>query len=398
MDSPAGGLNMDALVDVWAKSPRTKEETEGETLTAHTAQVLNRLASWRDRYLGLAEHCRRDDLWDLAAWACLLHDAGKIAPGFQRMLRGGPRFGDRHEALSLIAVGWLDVAEDVRALVGAGVATHHKDLSEILLERYPFDPPDGRTRLLSHLTDEEEVRLRAWLDGEGAPDPKAFGFARLPPLSRRSRTDALGVSMRALAVLRQELSESTAIEPGSLAARFVRGLVVLADHAGSAHLRFGKAPTLDSVTVLAKRVQADLEARSAEPKLWPHQEACASVVGHAVLRAPTGSGKTEAALLWAARQRESGPGLPPIFYVLPYRASLNAMRMRIPERYGVPETAVVLQHSSATTSLYSYLLSEKGYTSESAARSARAAKNLGRLMTAPLRVLSPYQLLRAFFG
>jgi CRISPR-associated endonuclease/helicase Cas3 len=74
------------------------------------------------------------------------------------------------------------------------------------------------------------------------------------------------------------------------------------------------------------------------------------------------------------------------------------MRERIASRYGVPESAVVLQHAKATADLYTRLTREKGYTPERALKAARHEQNLGRLMTAPVRVLTPYQLLRAFFG
>ncbi len=390
----------DVLQSVWAKSPRGGE-SEGETLAAHTGQVLGRLARWRERYPDLPKHCGRPDLWDLAAWACLLHDVGKIAKGFQGMLRGGPRFDDRHEALSLVTVGWLEVSGDARALVAAGVATHHKDLSE-LFQRYPFDPPRERARLLTELDQPDEEVLRRWLNGEGAPRLGALSFQPLPPLTARAPAEALALAMHDLAVLRERLGTMNATAPEALAARFVRGLVVLADHAGSAHQKLGEAPTLDSTTCLKSIIVERLPARDAEPgaegQLWSHQEEAAATDGHLLLRAPTGSGKTEAALLWAARQREMGPGHPPIFYVLPYRASLNAMRARIPERYGVAESSVVLQHSAATSALYGYLLADKGYARYEALRAAAAERNLGTLMTAPVRVLTPYQWLRAFFG
>ena len=74
------------------------------------------------------------------------------------------------------------------------------------------------------------------------------------------------------------------------------------------------------------------------------------------------------------------------------------MRLRITERYGVPEGAIVLQHAKATSDLYSFLTSNKGYTGDEAVRAARHEQNLGRLITAPVRVLTPYQFLKAVFG
>lgn len=381
----------DILAHVWAKSP-SSEADEGERLMAHTANVVARLASWRDRYPALPDHTAVPHvLWNIAAWACLLHDVGKVARGFQQMLRGGPAFDHRHEVLSLVAVGWLDLPEAQRELVAAGVATHHYDLPEIL-ERYPYGS-DAREKLLRELSPEDCNALRAWLSGGGAPDVTRWGFGPLPPIRQISPEQALAEAMRSLASLRERLERCDATDRDALAARAMRGLVTLSDHAGSAHERHGRAPSLES----ARRLSQHLE-KSGWSFLWPHQRACTKVEGHAMLIAPTGSGKTEAALLWAARQRERGPGQSPIFYVLPYRASLNAMRSRISQKYGVPDGAVVLQHAKATADLYTRLTSEKGYTPDRALKAARHEHNLGRLMTAPVRVLTPYQLLRAFFG
>lgn len=381
----------DALASIWAKSPASGVG-EGERLTAHTANVLARLASWHDRYPQLPIHTAAPDrLWNSAAWACLLHNVGKVAQGFQQMLRGGPVFEHRHEVLSLVAVGWLDLTEPERELVAAAVATHHYDLPEIL-ERYPYGS-EARVKLLGELLPEDWDSIRKWLSGSGAPEVTRWGFGPLPALRQLTPEQALSESMRVLVSLRERLERCEATESGALAARCMRGLMTLADHAGSAHERHGRAPSLESEQRLSEYLE-----KSGWSFFWPHQRACAKIDGDALLIAPTGSGKTEAALLWAARQRGRGTGQQPIFYVLPYRASLNAMRERIAKKYGVPDGAVVLQHAKATADLYTRLTREKGYTPERALKAARHEQNLGRLMTAPVRVLTPYQLLRAFFG
>lgn len=379
----------DALGHIWAKSGRGGRAAE--TLTQHTDTVLQRLGAWRRRYPGLATHTSRPDLWDLAAWSCLLHDIGKTARGFQAMLEpGGPRFVHRHEALSLVAVGWLDASDETIGFVAAGVATHHKDL-DVIRQSYPFDTEE-RDLLLAELSETDEGAWRAWLSGVGAPDLAHLGFAQLPGLCRVARRAALDRAFRALLILDEAIDARPADDALAWTARAMRGLVLLSDHAGSAHQTLPPAWALSSVASFRKSA-----IRVLTRPLEAHQLAAADVVGHLILTAPTGSGKTEAALLWAARQRERSEGQPVIFYMLPYRASLNAMRARIPD-YGLRDGEVILQHSASAAALYHYALDRKGYTSAEAERAARREKDLARLMTAPVRVLTPYQLLRAFFG
>lgn len=375
----------DPLAHIWAKSA-LQGQSKGESLTDHTANVIAKLADWHKRHPELASHTSRADLWDLAAWACALHDLGKCARGFQDMVqKRGARFIHRHEVLSLVAVGKLDVDDETRALIAAGVATHHWDLPAIL-EAYRFGSPD-RDELLRELSQADEDAWPAWLADVINPALEKTGFARLPKLLPIEKGQALGRAMAALQAALDELERTDATSKTSLAFRAMRGLVILADHAGSAHEGMGEAKILASSSAFESALGR---------QLYPHQATCARTDGHALLIAPTGSGKTEAALLWAARQREIANGKPAVFYVLPYRASLNAMRRRIPG-YGIPDDAVVLQHSSAATALYTWQLS-KGYSPKEAAEATVRERNLGRLMTAPVRVMTPYQLLRSIFG
>jgi CRISPR-associated endonuclease/helicase Cas3 len=186
---------------------------------------------------------------------------------------------------------------------------------------------------------------------------------------------------------------------------FLRGVMLLADHAGSAHEEFRALPLLAEPQRLSKRLTPP-EGMS----FYPHQDEAAETVGHALLVAPTGSGKTEAALRWAARQYAGGSGFPPLFYVLPFKASMNAMQQRLVANFASnpkePTTAereaVTLQHSSALQVLYHQLMNReddlKGHPSPKQAEwLANRQRNLAKLHTAPVRVLSPYQLLRAAY-
>ena len=62
-----------------------------------------------------------------------------------------------------------------------------------------------------------------------------------------------------------------------------------------------------------------------------HQKMASDTNGNIVLTAPTGSGKTEASLMWLHKQmKENGQGR--TFYILPFTASINAMFERLDEK------------------------------------------------------------------
>ena len=102
----------------------------------------------------------------------------------------------------------------------------------------------------------------------------------------------------------------------------VRGYIINADHSASAHAGPIPLAQFHADTILASR---DLSPE----RLFEHQLEAATVDDSALLVAPTGSGKTEAALLWAARQSSVTGNLPRLFYTLPYQASMNAMQKRL---------------------------------------------------------------------
>ena len=65
-------------------------------------------------------------------------------------------------------------------------------------------------------------------------------------------------------------------------------------------------------------------------------------------KTPTGSGKTEAALLWAQKNQNPNGRL---FYVLPYTASINAMHRRLSKIFRT-ENVGLLHHNAMSLSLH----------------------------------------------
>lgn len=71
-------------------------------------------------------------------------------------------------------------------------------------------------------------------------------------------------------------------------------------------------------------VRENIQDSMRDKQLYSFQEACANTTNNLLLSAPTGKGKTEASLLWAANQQDCR-----ILYLLPTRVSSNAMYDRL---------------------------------------------------------------------
>lgn len=377
-------------------------KTEGrESLITHTWHVLCRLADQVRLRPALPEQAGDPRLWHRLYWACFLHDFGKAAQGFQEVMRGQSKhWGYRHEALSLAFVDWLFPAGNPdRSAVIAIIACHHRDEEEIWKGYAPYDDDevDMAHRLLPQLSEQNRRRLYRWINAHGWEWAEALGLAKyierptLPDEAEALRLLRPKAIHKAVQQLRQYVgafdvqANPAAVVGGAL----LRGLILIADHAGSAHEGAFPAPRLERAPILGE---------THEP--FPHQIAAMHAPqGSALLISPTSSGKTEAALYWLLRQGELDSAPPArVFYTLPYQASMNAMKDRL-EGYFVGEP-IGLQHGRALLALYQRAMKNEGDGADpkAAACYARQQINLARLHYFPIHVFSPYQMLKAAYS
>ena len=388
---------------LWAKSAGPKE-AQGETLLKHTHNVVSVLADLCTLRPDLAAQVNTPEFWHLAFWACVLHDFGKAASGFQQQVKpGGVRWGKRHEVLSLAFLDWLlpDAAHADRPWLGAAIASHHKDRSTIE-RRYPLDldpEDDALVDMVAELTPAALDELWEILTIHAPRWRQEYGFDMLdvqdyactsnqalhPSIARNGR-NTIAMALQNFFDLARELEQTDARQPESLLAVALRGTIITADHQASAHA-FG----LHAVPPYSREELLQLLNLTWQG-LHQHQRDAAETHGSSILTAPTGSGKTEAALLWARNQAATSP-LPRLFYVLPFQASMNAMRRRLERTY---PHSVGLQHGRSLHALYRQLLDSEP-TPRQAERQARREHNLAQLHFHPVRVLSPYQILKACY-
>jgi CRISPR-associated endonuclease/helicase Cas3 len=387
---------------LWAKSAEKGAGGEAESLARHTWHVLEKLAEAIRLRPNLPMALGFRSLWNCLFWACFLHDFGKAARGFQERLRGGPKWPHRHEVLTLAFLDWISdaLSHEERRWVAAAIVSHHKDADEIgLMYMDPTDPDDEPlTALVAEISEEALRGLWRWLNECPSSWIEALELGgvgiRVPTLPAEAEA-VQGLreqgALRARSWLRTyrrwlktlSNSDERSLVIGTLA---LRGHLVSADQMASAHTGGSPRPFAARPADLLIRLNIH------ESRLYDHQKACAATRGSAVLIAPTGSGKTESALLWACAQGDGTLPVPRLFYTLPYQASMNAMYDRLNSKAFPGQ--VGLEHSRSTLALYRRWLDED-YTPQQAARAARWGKNLAQLNYFPVRVLSPYQILKA---
>lgn len=363
-------------------------KSSGETLAGHTAWCLKAARALLTS-LPQPEMDRREIKTDVLL-AVALHDAGKAASGFQRVLRGDQTDwgGKRHEILSAAVASALP---SISPAVLMAILTHHRDIpADVTTDPYLKCLPQEQLPWKNDQTPVWDEMAREWRENE------PFFIREWVKICRSLRRDDLAcanLELSDLALSRTWMNRSAGRYGQRRAISFseryygsvVRGLVISADHLGSAHCVPRPIPDLKSYSVLRT-----------EPR--PFQKQAGKTEGSAILRAPTGSGKTEAALLWAQEnQRPNGR----LFYVLPYTASINAMYRRLGP--GVPPCQsgifsadnVGVLHSKSTSALYSMLESNGEMCSKlDRQENAKALSSLAREMWFPIRVCTPHQILR----
>ncbi|MFA1546141.1 CRISPR-associated helicase Cas3' [Actinomadura chokoriensis] len=394
------------MKDLRAKSSITPG-VPGELLTDHLLNTLEAVGAIRARIGDIPG--MPAEFWTWAAIAALLHDTGKLPDGFQRMIGNAPRqeptiWGERHEVLSLGFVQLLlaDLPVEQREWVAAVVAGHHRPFTSgldgpsklPLLTQYGDDHPEDFAAKFTPADPDRLADLMEWLQATGQRYGLPF-TATAPRTDVRQLTDAAHRLFQD--VMDQWQWKLPADDRRGTTAVLLLGAVTMADHLSSAHAPLETRHPLDETypTQLVERLSSRGHA------LRPQQGEASRTIGNLLLRSWTGSGKTEAVLLWATAQigdlAARTKGNPRVFYLLPYLASINAMTGRLSRDLDSSD-GIGVAHSKAASyhlaqSLADGCAGDGTDLADAAIKAhsrAEATKNFREL----LRVGTPYQVLR----
>ena len=321
-----------------------------------------------------------DDIWIPAFYALVLHDVGKCATGFQKNPKG---WGYRHEILSTPFVEFLKsnkyLTDDDKILIELAIYTHHKY----------FDDMDGLPRIIRPYTEKPYLeRVEELLQNSDYLEKIFF------PKIKFWETMVFGKELNLFELPNDWQVRIKNFEFEKLYAWynreewkrykhkliFIKGLLNACDHLSSGG---------EQSILYAPNPRPLIEEKI--PPLRPLQLKALNTKGHLLLRAPTGYGKTEAALLWVStnfkRVKRSRKEIFPnrVFYILPYKASINAMYERLLKYFRDPKVVGVLHSTS------SYYLYEQQ-------REYRKLSSLYGKIYSPIKVTTPYQIMKNFFS
>ncbi len=280
----------------------------------------------------------------------VLHDIGKNIEPFQKMMdakRKGEIFNNRknyrHELVSFsfaiqgsVALRKQDGILTLLPLEALAILGHHKkinpDLQSFSRECTSIKPnfyEDGMNKALMLA---EEIFLK-----------EGFSLPRIPIHKYDSYADAsklISYDGAFIKIFEKENSESTRI-----IYLLLKAILHYADWHGSAGMDVNY-----SLKTHADDLFREIEKRCIEKKikfngLRPFQEECAHTLGNIISIAPTGSGKTEASLLWALNNLHNMGG-GKLIYLLPTMVTANSIFTRLEDYFS--KGNVGLTHSTAS--------------------------------------------------
>jgi CRISPR-associated endonuclease/helicase Cas3 len=301
----------------------------------------------------------------------VFHDLGKVHYEFQKMLQGNPHQWkhQRHELFSLPFIQSLN-GNGVE-LIYLIVAGHHKDFETLIrnLESYGSDDDLG----LNLEGTEEICTFEKEFENNISVERvlellKTYGFdLRMPVIHNPKRQ------------LQQFLKKHFKDTNEQVKLLLLVGAFKQCDHLASSGIN----------TIINLNVEDFQYLYKSDYKFYKHQKDASLTIGNAILTAPTGSGKTEASLLWLQNQLKYGNGR--VFYILPFTASINAMFERLEKN--IPNK-VGLLHGKLSAFI------ETKFEDDDLVDENRKQeiKEQYKTLVTPLKIVTPFQLLKNIFA
>ncbi len=316
--------------------------------------------------------------WGIVRLGVIFHDLGKSHTGFQKMLKGNSKdwYHQRHELFSTPFIDRLVMPEKDKFLLKLIVIGHHKDFN------FLFDHiQHGYKTSEDIFSFTEDGKLDWGEETQKIDDQFIHYFLKEYNVSLKSNSLILPLQL-VKDYMRNPINTSNIDFRELLLAA---GALKQCDHSASAGIF--------KVSILEKKNFAFLYETKWD--LYFHQKKASETLGNIVLTAPTGSGKTEASLMWLHKQiKEFGQGR--TFYILPFTASINAMFERLNEKMQGNNEIVGVVHGKLSEYIESRF-GEESYSWQNE-KLKNELKDSYRALVPAIKIATPFQLLKSIFG
>ena len=328
---------MSQLEEIWAKSKPP------ETLIQHTTAVLDIWEQLRERY---REELGTDEFWNASFVAIAYHDFGKICNIFQETIKGKRTFNTdewiRHEFFSGMFLFLNDIkfySENIESLVA--VFSHHKAFND---EGFVMQISENRNTNSS--LNEDIIDEFVQFVGQTAKKHSTSNYT-INSLAKQHINSDYG---KLVLVFRKKIYEELINKEHYLKSEnrklyiYHKALLNISDWTASGHISLEKGISYNQDFLSKKIINKLIEegktsiARCFRFKQFQEESLNPNNV---IVIAPTGSGKTEAALIWASSKKDWER----IIYLLPTRVTSNAIHKRLSDYFGEEFTQLI--HSSA---------------------------------------------------
>lgn len=347
------------------------------SLKQHIDECLRMYESLRKAFCRLPLN-DADRFWRLIRLAVIFHDLGKAHSEFQKMLLGKRAnwYYQRHELFSVPFINQLVLSQEDKLFIKLIVAGHHKDINFLF-------------NFIQHSYKTGDDIFSFFEDGKLEWDEEA---GKLNAGFIKSFLNDYGILLNS-SILVPPFAEIKAYSRKPVNTANIKfqelllgaGALKQCDHSASAGIF--------KVNILEEKHFNFLYETKWAP--YFHQKRASETNGNIVLTAPTGSGKTEASMMWLHKQlKENGQGR--TFYILPFTASINAMFERLDEKMQGNNEIVGVIHGKLAE--YIETRFEKEEFSINNEKLKQELKDSFRALVPPLKVATPFQLLKSIFG
>lgn len=344
-----------------------------QSLKEHIDDALKIEKFLKSSFPKISAVCNTKNFWDLLSTSIIFHDLGKTHTEFQKLLQGKSNDWkqQRHELFSLPFV--LSLTDIEKELIYSVIAGHHKDYETLVRNLRSYGSENNDFGLDLSGTEDIKTFEKEFEDNipiESVSDLlKSYNFDLKNPIIHNPQRR-----------LQQFIQKHFDDKHEQIKLLLLAGAFKQCDHLASAGIN--KVYNIDT-----NDFQYLYESGY---DFYQHQKEATSLIGNAILTAPTGSGKTETSLLWLQNQlKTNGNGR--IFYILPFTASINAMYERISKK--IPDK-IGLLHGKLSAFI------EAKFEDDDLIDENRKKeiKEQYKTLVTPLKIVTPFQLLKNLFA